>query len=328
MPCGETTGYSPSDVSFAFDVFDAQRHAHAGLYVPLRNIVCSVRSDRTIAMTLEQLRIFVAVAERAHLTKAAAALHLTPSAVSSAVRALEHRYGVPLFHRVGRGIETTEAGRIFLGEARATLAHAQAAELALSELGGLKRGTLNIQASQTIASYWLPPVLVRFHDAHPAIDVRLIVGNTQSVARAVLDGTANLGFVEGEIDEPALSIRAVAEDRLIAVVAAKHPWADGRRILPNDLTGARWIVREHGSGTRSAFESALRANGIEPAALKVAIELPSNEAVLAAVSELVAARHLHAGRLVAAGLDLPPRSFSMLRHRERYRTRASLALEE
>jgi len=288
-------------------------------------------------MTLEQLRIFVAVAEREHLTRAAAALHLTPSAVSSAVRALEHRYGVPLFHRVGRGIETTEAGRIFLGEARATLAHAQAAELALSELGGLKRGTLNIQASQTIASYWLPPVLVRFHDAHPAIDVSLIVGNTRSVARAVLDGTANLGFVEGEIDEPALSIRAVAEDRLIAVVAAKHPWADGRRILPNDLTGARWIVREHGSGTRSAFESALRANGIEPAALKVAIELPSNEAVLsavesglfvAAVSELVAARHLRARRLVRVGLDLPPRSFSMLRHKERYRTRASLALEE
>jgi DNA-binding transcriptional LysR family regulator len=288
-------------------------------------------------MTLEQLRIFVAVAEREHLTRAAAALHLTPSAVSSAVRALEHRYGVPLFHRVGRGIETTEAGRIFLGEARATLAHAQAAELALSELGGLKRGTLNIQASQTIASYWLPPVLVCFHDAHPAIDVRLIVGNTRSVARAILDGTANLGFVEGEIDEPALSIRAVAEDRLIAVVAAKHPWADGRRILPNDLTGARWIVREHGSGTRSAFESDLRANGIEPAALKVAIELPSNEAVLSAVesglfvavvSELVAAGHLRARRLVAVGLDLPPRSFSILRHRERYRTRASLALEE
>src|SRR5258707_4543385 len=77
-------GYSPSDVSFAFDVFDAQRRAHAGLCVPSRNIVCSVRSNRTIAMTLEQLRIFVAVAEREHLTKAASALHLTPSAVSSA----------------------------------------------------------------------------------------------------------------------------------------------------------------------------------------------------------------------------------------------------
>ena len=187
-------------------------------------------------MTLEQLRIFVAVAEREHLTRAASALHLTPSAVSSAVRALEDRYGAPLFHRVGRGIEITEAGRIFLGEAKATLARAQAAELALSELGGLKRGTLNIEASQTIASYWLPPVLVRFHDTHPDIDLRLVVGNTRSVARAVLDGIANLGFVEGEIDEPALSTEAVAEDRLIAVVAPEHPWAHGRRILPDDIT--------------------------------------------------------------------------------------------
>jgi DNA-binding transcriptional LysR family regulator len=288
-------------------------------------------------MTLEQLRIFVAVAEREHLTRAASALHLTPSAVSSAVRALEDRYGALLFHRVGRRIEMTEAGRIFLGEARATLAHAQAAELALSELGGLKRGTLNIQASQTIASYWLPPVLVRFHDAHPMIDLRLIVGNTQSVAGAILDGTANLGFVEGEIDEPAVSTRVVAEDRLIVVVAPEHPWADGRRVLPQDIATARWIMREPGSGTRSAFESALRANGIEPAALNVAIELPSNEAVLSAVefgmfvtvvSELVAARHFDARRLVRVGFDLPPRSFSIIRHRERYRTRASLALEE
>jgi DNA-binding transcriptional LysR family regulator len=288
-------------------------------------------------MTLEQLRIFVAVAEREHLTRAASALHLTPSAVSSAVRALEDRYGAPLFHRVGRRIEVTEAGRIFLGEAQATLAHAQAAELTLSELGGLKRGTLNIQASQTIASYWLPPVLVRFHDAYPAIDVRLIMGNTQSVARAVLHGTANLGFIEGEIDEPALATRTVAEDRLVAVVAPEHPWAHGRRILPTDITNARWILREPGSGTRSVFESALRTNGIELPSLKVAIELPSNEAVLSAVesglfvtvlSERVVSRHLDAKRLVRVGLDLPPRSFSILRHKERYQTKASLALEE
>ena len=96
-------------------------------------------------------------------------------------------------------------------------------------------------------------------------------------------------------------------------------------------------MREPGSGTRAAFESALRANGSEPAALNVAIELPSNEAVLLAVecgifatvvSELVAARHVDARRLVPVGFDLPPRSFSIIRHKERYRTKASLALEE
>ena len=155
-------------------------------------------------MTLEQLRIFVAVAEREHLTKAAAELRLTPSAVSSAIKVLEDRYGATLFHRVGRRIEMTDGARQFLPEARATLASAKAAELALSELGGGLRGSLTVQASQTIASYWVAPFLARFHDVHPTIDLRLEIGNTQSVARAVLEGVAEIGFIEGVIDEPAL----------------------------------------------------------------------------------------------------------------------------
>ncbi|WP_235515684.1 LysR family transcriptional regulator, partial [Sphingomonas sp. Leaf10] len=79
-------------------------------------------------MTLEQLRIFVGVAEREHVTKAAEALNVTQSAASGAVAALEARYGVPLFHRVGRGIQLTEAGRGFLEEARAVLGRAAHAE--------------------------------------------------------------------------------------------------------------------------------------------------------------------------------------------------------
>ena len=118
-------------------------------------------------MTLEQLRIFVGVAEREHMTRAAEALNVTQSAASAAIAALEARHDVPLFHRVGRGIELTEAGRMFLDEARAVLGRAASAELALSEFGGLKRGTLRIVASQTIASYWLPARLAEFHRRHP-----------------------------------------------------------------------------------------------------------------------------------------------------------------
>src|SRR5215470_10628357 len=104
-------------------------------------------------MTLEQLRVFVAVAERLHVTKAARALNLAQSAASHAIAALEGRYDTKLFNRVGRRIELTEVGQIFLMEARAVLAQAEVAQLALSEYGNLKRGTLSIQASQTIAGY-------------------------------------------------------------------------------------------------------------------------------------------------------------------------------
>ena len=287
-------------------------------------------------MTLDQLRIFIAVAEREHLTQAAAALHLTPSAVSSAIRVLEDRYGAALFHRVGRRIELTEAGRIFLGEAQATLSRAEAAELVLSELGGLRRGSLTVQASQTIASYWLPARVVPFHAAHPGIELRLSVGNTETVTRAVVDGSAELGLVEGEIDAPALSAVTVARDRVVVVVAPGHPWA-GRRDLPVDeILAGPWVLREPGSGTRSAFEAALMQSGVDPERLVVALELPSNEAVRSAVelgggatvvSELVVGAYLAAGRLVQVPFAIPQRAFRLLRHKERYRTKASRAFE-
>lgn len=286
-------------------------------------------------MTLEQLRIFIAVAEREHLTQAAAALALTPSAVSAALRALEERYDTPLFNRVGRRIELNDAGRLFLTEARATLGAARNAELALAELAGLHRGALSLHASQTIASYWLPPLLLDFHRRYPQIELSLTIGNTTSVAQAVLDGTADLGLVEDGVRAPELIATTVAQDRMVAVVAPDHPWADGHALDAEALRAAGWVMRESGSGTRSAFEARMAALGIAPAELQVALTLPSNEALRSAamsgpyatvVSELVVAPQLQAGLLCRAGIQLQPRLFSLLHHRQRQPGHAARAL--
>jgi DNA-binding transcriptional LysR family regulator len=278
------------------------------------------------SMTLEQLRVFVAVAERQHITRAAAALNLAQSAVSAAIAALEARHGTKLFHRVGRGIGLTEAGKLFLIEARAVLARAEAAELVLSELGGLKRGTLAVQASQTIASYWLPRHLVAFRRQYPGIDIRLSIGNTAQVAAAVHEGIADIGFIEGAIDDPMLVSEQVARDQLVVVVGGDHPWAKGGRLEPERLIETEWVLREPGSGTRSEFEAALEELGVSPGALRVAVELPSNEAVRAAVeaglgataiSGSVAAPSLEAGLLHRVPIDLPERQFRVVRHAER-----------
>jgi hypothetical protein len=90
-------------------------------------------------------------------------------AVSHAIAALEARHETKLFDRIGRRIALTEACRVFLMEARAILARAGAAELAQSEFGSLKRGTLCVQASQTIAGYTLPRHLVAFQRAYPRL---------------------------------------------------------------------------------------------------------------------------------------------------------------
>ncbi|MDU6138719.1 LysR family transcriptional regulator, partial [Bradyrhizobium sp.] len=174
-------------------------------------------------MTLEQLRIFVAVATREHVTQAARELHLTQSATSAAVAALEARYQTRLFDRVGRRIVLTAAGKAFLVEAKAVLARAAAAETVLDDLAGLKRGRLALAASQTIAGYWLPAFIHRFHDAHPAITLGLSIGNTEQVAAQVRDGSADLGFVEGDIDDPLLAAQPVAEDEMVLVGPAGHP---------------------------------------------------------------------------------------------------------
>lgn len=291
-------------------------------------------------MTLDQLRIFVAVAEAEHVTRAAAGLGITQSAASAAVAALEGRHGVALFHRLGRGIRLTEEGRIFLAEARAVLARAEAAAAVLHDLGTLERGNLTVQASQTIAGYWLPRHLVALRRRHPGLAVRLTIGNTAQVARAVEDGAADLGFVEGEVDAPALDRHEVARDRLVIVVAPDHPWAvreatHAAPITTADLPQTSWVLREPGSGTRSEFERALAGFGLDPAALTVALELPSNESVRAAVeagagatalSASVAAGALEAGLLCAVGPTLPDRAFHLLRHRDRHQSRAAQAL--
>ncbi len=281
-------------------------------------------------MTLEQLRIFVAVAEREHVTAAAGALNLTQSAVSNALAALEERHGVRLFDRVGRGIMLNEVGRSFLPEARAVLARTRAAEAALTDMGALRRGRLAIFASQTIASYWLPKRLAAFHARHPGVELDVRVGNTREAVRAVLEGAAELGFVEGEIDEPALTEQPVGTDRLVVLVPPDHVWASRTKLRAKELMGTPWVLREAGSGTRSSLEAALAAAGVNPAALLVAMTLPSNEALLAAaeagagataLSESVAAGALAAGRLVPAPFPLGKRRYRLLRHKERYRSR-------
>jgi DNA-binding transcriptional LysR family regulator len=288
-------------------------------------------------MTLEQLKVFVAVAEREHVTRAAEALNLAQSAASAAIAALEGRHGTKLFHRVGRGIELTGAGRLFLHEAKAVLARAEAAELALAELGELKRGVLNLAASQTIAGYWLPRHLVPFRRGHPGIDIRLTVGNTMQAVRAVTEGLVELSFVEGAVNHLDLSIQPVARDRMVVVVAPDHPWAQLQAIEADELCTTDWVLREPGSGTRSAFERVLLEERISLDRLHVALELPSNEAVRAAVeagmgataiSASVAAPSIEAGLLHLVGYKLPDREFRAVRHAERQGSRAARALLE
>ncbi|VVT31418.1 LysR family transcriptional regulator [Rhizobium sp. EC-SD404] len=288
-------------------------------------------------MTLEQLRIFLAVATHQHVTRAAETLHLTQSAVSAAIAALETRHDVRLFDRVGRRIELTETGRLLVPQAEAVLAAADTAALMLADVADTTTGRVRIHSSQTVASYWLPERLVRFHERYPGVAIELTVANTTQVALAVMEGKADLGVVESSVARPHLTTEVVATDQLVVVVAPGHPFATAGKAPIAKLKESDWILRERGSGTRAEFEDWLEDRGSALDELRVTLDLPSNEAVLAAIiagrsatvlSERAAMAASAAGLVVMLPLEGAERQFFVIRHSDRHRTRATMELEK
>lgn len=284
-------------------------------------------------MTLDQLRIFVEVAEREHITRTASALNMTQSAVSAAIQTLETRHNITLFDRVGRSIVLNQAGRAFLMEAKAVLAQAKAAEAALTDLGALMRGELSVMASQTVGAYWLPEKLASYHKRWPGISLEVSIGNTQEVADAVESGRVEIGVVEGAVERPTILSTIADSDEMIIVVGPDHTWRSQTRI---ELAQTAWVVRETGSGTRLAFEALLLSEGLNLTGIQTSVVLPANEAVLGAVSAGMGATltsrraantGLKAGVLFEVPYVVPPRPFYLLRHSERYHSRAAAAFE-
>jgi DNA-binding transcriptional LysR family regulator len=287
-------------------------------------------------MTPEQLRIFVAVAERGHVTRAAELLGMSQSAASAAIKALEQGSGVRLFNRVGRAIELSPAGRRFLPEAKAVLERIAVARHVLENASQTIAGSIAIAASQTIASYWLPRRLAAFQEEHPAVRLGVSIGNTRQVENRVLDGTADLGLVEGRTESDLLRRTRVDVDRLMLVVASAYP--DVAELSPGrpEIVSLRWIVRESGSGTREVLQDLARQMGIPFDSLSIFLVLPSNEAIVQAVeagagatiiSELVVGKAVADGSLRHVPLDLPAREFAVISHRDRQPTLSQAALK-
>jgi DNA-binding transcriptional LysR family regulator len=286
-------------------------------------------------MTLDQLRIFIEVAEHGHVTRAANALGMSQSATSAAIASLESGYQIKLFDRVGRGIQLTEIGRIFLREARAVLDRATMARAVLQDLAGSTAGPVTIAASHTIATYWLPRRLTAFHAANRGVRLNVVIHNSKEVESAVVEGEANIGLVEGPTQHPALIRKQIDQDQIVLVVAADRPPLPVNAWGRLDLRAITWVIREAGSGTRRALEDLAAREGLSLDDLNIFLVLPSNEAVREAIeagagatiiSRHVVASAIAAGKLIEIPIELPQREYALVRHRDRHATLAQEAL--
>ena len=306
-------------------------------------------------MTFEQLRIFLAVAQHMHFTRAAEALYLTQPSVSAAIQSLEEEHSVKLFDRIGRRVELTQAGKLLQIEAQKILAQVSLTKRGLEEFNQLQRGELHLGASQTIGNYWIPHFISQFKRQYPGICVNCTLGNTEVIASGTAAGAFDLGLVEGVV-EPGIAAcleqQIVGGDQLLIIVGQPHVWFERSVLSLSDLANTAWVMREDGSGTRQIFEQSLHSWGIDPSTLNVILELSSGEMVKAivetgigatAISELMVKKELQFGILKAlhiraqgkaairsskeAAGNPMQRPFTLLKHRERFQTRIAQAFE-
>jgi DNA-binding transcriptional LysR family regulator len=264
---------------------------------------------------LDGLELFLDTLQLGSISAAARHHHLAQPSASERIHALERRLGVVLLRRGPGGSAPTPAGEAVAGWAADVLGAVDRMAAGVAAIRGpATRHPLRVAASLTIAEYVLPGWLHE-HRRRGGDPVELAVANSVAVARAVMDGTAVVGFVESPRTFVGLRSTIVGGDRLAVVVAPTHPWARRRRPLDAAaLASSALLCREAGSGTREALAEALGAAGHVPAepvavlasttAIKLAVTNGDGAAVL---SELAVAADVAAGTLVevsVTGLDL------------------------
>ena len=282
-------------------------------------------------MNLDQLTVFLAVSKHLHFSRAAEELYITQPAVSASVARLETEFSLKLFHRIGRRVELTDAGRFLVREGQYLLEQVSQLERRLLEFNALKRGVLTIGASFTVGNYWLPLALKLFRDSHPTIDVHCGLGNAEQVLEGTSRGEYDLGFISGSLEDPLpdhLISEAVGEESLRVVVGTNHPWFGVPQIDTAQLSTVGWVMREKGSGARQMFADGLARLGINIDCLPVSMVLNSSEMVkmlvlqgggIAALPESMIRQEISLSKLWSIQVDglTMRQSILMIRHAQR-----------
>lgn len=235
-------------------------------------------------MSDRRIQVFHAVAKHLSFTKAAEALFMSQPAVTFQIRQLEEELDTRLFDRTPGGITLTPAGAVALEYADRILAMSGELKTRLKEMSGRIGGQLLIGASTVYADLLLPQVLVAFKSHHPAVVPRLVVANSETIQARLLERAFDIGFIEGDSQQPALTTEVCCDDELHVVCAPAHPLAREAGATAESLTRHPYVSREAGSGTRQAVDRYLQGAGISPGVLQVVMEVSSPDAVKALVA--------------------------------------------
>ncbi len=229
---------------------------------------------------LRHLRYFLAVAEEEHFTRAAAKLHVSQPTLSHQIRELEGQLNLPLFDRVGRRVKLTAAGEMLLPHARRVVRELAAAQTALDELHGLKRGALKVGIVQTVNACVIPEIVARFSEAHPGSRLACDEMAVADIESHLESGKLDLGISFLPPARKSLAGQQLFTEELVAVVATDHPLAKRRRLRMRDLANHPMALLAPHYCTRQLIDRAMAEAAIQP---EVKVEMNSVDSILSTV---------------------------------------------
>jgi LysR family transcriptional regulator, low CO2-responsive transcriptional regulator len=238
---------------------------------------CMHESDSLMKEPLDsrQLLAFAQLARIGSFTVAARSLHLSQSAVSHSIKALEASVGCRLFDRLGKKVELTQAGEQLLHYAQKILIEMDTARSSLGKLGKWGRGRLRLGASTSACRHIIPPVLCKFRESFPDHAISLEPGDTGGMVSALLAHRIDLAFSLEPHAEPELEFHPLFTDELSFMVGGQHPWAMAGRVEREEIPRQNYILYGKNSVTFRLVEQYFAR---ERMVLNAVIEIGSMEA--------------------------------------------------
>jgi len=266
--------------------------------------------------SLQRLRALEAVARLGGFSAAAQELLLTQSAVSNQIRRLEDETGVLLVERIGKTAKPTPEGQMLIASAKRILGELETTLQHLADMQGEVTGRFVMGGGGVASTYYLPPLLVRFADAYPKVEVVLHTGHTPELTRGLFDGTIDMIVASEPVADPRLAVEHFAEDRQVCVM----PPGDDTRlkaVRPRDFAGRRLVLFEKGGLLGALADAWLEAGGMggragerAPSILDVSLAEAQKSFVIAGFGwsiapEISVAREVAFGLMRALPLDPP-----------------------
>ncbi len=225
--------------------------------------------------TLQQLRLFAAVAEHKSVTRAAEEVHLTQPAVSIQIKRLEGRVGMPLIEHIGKELHLTVAGEEVFEASKDVLERLADLETSLNDLRGEVAGPLNVHVVSS-GKYVMPHLLGSFVRRYPKVEPRLQITNRARLLASLAKNESDLYIMGQPPEGVSVAEYPFLENILVVVARPDHPLAGRKKIPLARIARERFVGRESGSGTRKAVEKLFDEKGLD---ISPYIELSNTEGI-------------------------------------------------